>query len=265
MDKSSMDTATSRDGTPIRYVRAGSGTPVIFVAGVFNDHTTCADLAELLETDHTVINYDRRGRGASGDTPPYAIAREIEDLTMLIDEVGGSAAVFGYSSGAVLALLAAAEGAAITHLALYEPPFVVGDVATIRPADRPGRLADLVAQGRRGDAVATFQLEHIGLPPQMVEHVRNSPMWTGLEAMAPSMVYDAIITTTLAVPTASMSAVATPTVVISGKETWPDLRTAAAALADDLPAASHEEVPGGAHHTIPPAATAEVLRTFLKR
>jgi alpha-beta hydrolase superfamily lysophospholipase len=259
-----LATATSRDGTPIAYHRAGSGTPVIFVAGVFNDHTTCAELAALLEADHTVVNYDRRGRGSSGDTKPYAIDREVEDLIALIDVVGGSAAVFGYSSGAVLALLGAAEGAAITHLALYEPPFVVGDVATIRPTERPGRLAALVAQGRPGDAVATFQLEHIGLPPEMVEQIQSSPMWTDLTAMAPSMVYDAIITTTLAVPTAAMTAVTTPTLVITGAETWPGLRTAAAALADDMATGHHEEVPGGAHHAIPAAATADAVRSFLK-
>jgi hypothetical protein len=140
----------------------------------------------------------------------------------------------------------------------------VGDAATIRPPDRPERLAALVARGRPGDAVATFQLEHIGLPAEMVQQVRHSPMWTALEAMAPSMVYDAIITTTLAVPTAAMTAVHTPTLVISGEETWPDLRTAAAALAGDMPAARHEEVPGGAHHAIPPAATADAVRAFLK-
>src|SRR5258706_10585698 len=164
----------------------------------------------------------------------------------------------------MLPIFGAAEGVASTNFTLSEPPFVVGDAATIRPAARPGRLAALVAQGRPGDAVATFQLEHIGLPPEMVEQIRHSPMWTGLTAMAPSMVYDAIITTTLAVPTAAMTAVTTPTLVITGAETWPGLRTAAAALANGMAAGHHAEVPGGAHPAIPAAATADPVRSFLK-
>jgi pimeloyl-ACP methyl ester carboxylesterase len=257
-----MQTVTSRDGTTIAYVRAGSGIPIVIATGVFNDHTTCAELADLLAADHRVVTYDRRGRGASGDTSPYDIDREVEDLAALIDEVGGTAAVFGFSSGAVLGLRAAADGVPITHLALYEPPF---DDPEHRPADRPKRLADLIAQGRPGEAVALFQTDHIGLPAEMVARIQQSPMWTGLLAYAPSMVYDATITTTLAMPTVDMLAVGTPTLVLNGVETWPTLREAAAALAKDMPAARHEEVPGGAMHTIPPEATAEAVRAFLSR
>ncbi len=259
-----METVISRDGTPIAFALAGHGEPIIFATGVFNDHTTCAPLAELLQTDHSVVTYDRRGRGHSGDTKPYAVDREVEDLAALVDKVGGAAAVFGFSSGAVLALRAAADGVAITHLALYEPPFVVGDVDSARPADRPDALADLVAHGRLGDAVAKFQLEHIGLPAEMLANVRQSPMWPALEAMAPSMVYDAVITTEHAVPSAAMTAVTTPTIVLSGAETWPDLRTAAVDLATSMRAARHVEVDGGANHTIPPQATAVAVRDFLQ-
>lgn len=269
-----MDTVISRDGTPIAYRRAGTGPPIIFASGVFNDHTTCAPLADLLEPEYTVVVYDRRGRGHSGDTVPYAVEREIDDLAALIDEVGGTAAVFGFSSGAVLALRAAADGLPITHLALYEPPFVVGpdgegasedDVARIRPVDRLDRLTDLVAQGHAGDAVALFQTAHLGLPPEMVEGARQSPMWPGLESMAQSMVYDATLTTVLAVPSAAMTAVTTPTAVINGAETWPGLRTAAIRLAADLPSAQHIELAGGAHHTIAPEPTAQAVREFLAR
>jgi pimeloyl-ACP methyl ester carboxylesterase len=255
-----MQTVTSRDGTRIAYVRAGRGTPIVIATGVFNDHTTGAELADLLAVDHTVITYDRRGRGESGDTLPYDIDREIEDLAALIDELGGTAAVFGFSSGAVLGLRAAADGVPITRLALYEPPF---EDPEHRPADRPRRLAELIADGRPGEAVALFQTDHIGLPPDMVARIQQSPMWTGLLAYAPSMVYDATITTTLAMPTAEMLAVDTPTLVISGAETWPMLREAATRLANDLPSARHHEVPGGAMHTIPPKETAEVVHAFL--
>src|SRR5262245_11947476 len=107
---SGMQTVISKDGTPIASERAGTGQPVVFAAGAFNDHTTCAGLADALADTYTVVTYDRRGRGASGDTRPYAIEREIEDLAALLEAVGGSAAVFGYSSGGMLALQAAVDG-----------------------------------------------------------------------------------------------------------------------------------------------------------
>jgi pimeloyl-ACP methyl ester carboxylesterase len=260
-----MDTVTSRDGTPIAFHRAGAGEPVIFVTGVFNDHTTCAPVAGLLESDHTVITYDRRARGESGDTGPYAIEREVEDLAALVEQAGTAAAVFGFSSGAMLALKAAADGVKITHLALYEPPFAFGDVGASRTADLPRRLAEMVEQGRPGEAVELFQRDHLGLPAEMVEQIRRSPMWPALEAMAQSMVYDALLSTALAVPTAAMTAVGAPTLVISGAETWPHLRESAAALAEAMPAARHAQVSGGHDHQIPPEPTASMLREFLRR
>ncbi|REE97855.1 alpha/beta fold hydrolase [Thermomonospora umbrina] len=263
-----MDTVTSRDGTSIAFLPTGTGAgaPVVFVAGVFNDHTTCAPVAALIEDAHPVITYDRRGRGASGDTAPYAVEREVEDLAALIEKAGAPAAVFGYSSGAVLALKAAADGAAISHLALYEPPFAFTDTDRARPADRPGRLADLVAQGRPGDAVALFQTEHLGMPAEMVARARRSPMWPALEAMAQSMVYDATITTALAVPTVEMTAVSTPTLILSGAETFPFLRDAAVALANAMPSsARHVELPGGRFHHLAAEPAAEALRLTLSQ
>src|SRR5690349_9339311 len=120
----SFETVTSADGTPIAFDRTGDGTPVILVGGAFNDRTTVAGLAATLSPDFTAIAYDRRGRGDSGPGAVYSVEREVEDLAALIDHVGGSAAVFGHSSGAVLALEAAARGVAMTSLAVYEPPYV---------------------------------------------------------------------------------------------------------------------------------------------
>src|SRR6266446_6916429 len=118
-----MNRVTSKDGTRIAFDQSGKGPAIILVVGAFNDRFTGAPLRHLLEPHFTVFNYDRRGRGNSGDTAPYAVEREIEDLEALITEAGGSADVFGYSSGAVLALKAAAAGLAISRLALYDPPF----------------------------------------------------------------------------------------------------------------------------------------------
>jgi pimeloyl-ACP methyl ester carboxylesterase len=248
-----MDTVTSADGTRIAYETAGAGHPVIFVGGAFNDHTRTAPLAAAVAGDCTAVGYDRRARGASGDTRPYAVDREVEDLAAVLDAVGGRAAVFGYSSGGILALLAATT-LPITHLVLYDVPFGMP-----RAADLPARLDALVAAGRPGDAVALFQTEGIGLPPQMVEQIRRSPMWPALEAMAQSTVYDATLTTTYGTPTAEMTAVTVPTLVVTGADTWPGLIEAAKAL----PIGRHVEVPGGADHDIPVAETAAVIREFL--
>jgi pimeloyl-ACP methyl ester carboxylesterase len=252
-----MDTTVSRDGTRIAYERAGSGPAIIFVPGVFNDHTRCAELAAELSSDHTVVRYDRRGRGASGDTAPYSISREIEDLAALIALCGGSATVFGYSSGAILALKAAADGAPISNLVLFEAPFGFEDGVS---TELPARLTDMIEAGQPDEAVALFQTTAIGLPADVVAHIRQSPMWPGLVAMAQSMVYDATITSTLAVPTAEMTAVTVPTLIMNGAQTWPVLRDAAHRLAKLMPDARHVEVPA-ANHDIPTAETAAAIRS----
>src|SRR5215831_12636189 len=160
-----MHETTSRDGTTIAFDRTGEGPPVILVVGAFNTRSTGAPLAAFLAPRFTVLSYDRRGRGASGDAAGYAVEREVEDLEALIEAAGGSASVFGYSSGAVLALAAAARGLPIAKLALYELP----------PAQAPehaAELASLVAAGRRGDAVEYFQARVVGIPEPVVAQLR---------------------------------------------------------------------------------------------
>ncbi|MBO3101876.1 alpha/beta fold hydrolase [Cellulomonas fengjieae] len=257
-----MQTLISADGTPIAYERTGDGPAVVLTTGAFNDHTTGAELAALLDEDHTAVTYDRRARGRSGDTAPYAVERELEDLAAVIEVAGGSAAVFGFSSGGVLALAAAAAGLPITHLALYEAPFALGTLPA-RPADLPARLTALIADGRPGDAVALFQTEGIGLPPTVVEQLRDSSAWPALVAIAQSTVYDATLTSTLGVPTPAMRAVDVPTVVLTGAQTWPGLAESAAALAAMLPRGRHVVVPGGADHGIPAESTAAAVRDLL--
>jgi pimeloyl-ACP methyl ester carboxylesterase len=256
-----MDFVTSADGTRIAYERAGRGHPVVFASGAFNDHHTCAPLADRLAGDFTVVTYDRRARGESGDTRPYAIDREVEDLTALIETVGGGAAVFGYSSGALLAVHAAAMKAPVTALALYEAPFAM--TSWQDRTDLPERLDDLVRQGRGGDAVSLFQSEGIGLPAETVAGIRKSPMFPALEAIAQSTVYDATITAAYAVPDPALTAVAVPSLVMNGAATWPGLAQAARALAAAVPEARYQEIPGGADHGIPVDETATAVRIFL--
>jgi pimeloyl-ACP methyl ester carboxylesterase len=256
-----MDFVTSADGTRIAYEQSGTGRPIVFVTGAFNDHHTAVPLAERLAGDFTVITYDRRARGESGDTRPYAIEREVDDLAALIDLAGGSAAVFGYSSGALLALYAAAEKLPITRLALYEAPFAIESWR--QKTDLPERLDDLMAQGRRGEAVSLFQAEGIGLPAEMVAQIRQSPMFGALEAIAQSTVYDATITRAYTEPDPALIAVPLPVLVMNGAATWPPLPQAARNLAKALPDGHYQEIPGGADHGIPPGETAEAIRQFL--
>lgn len=257
-----MKTTTSADGTRIAYDELGAGPPIILVAGAFNDRSTTAPLAEALAPRCTVLNADRRGRGDSGDTAPYAVAREIEDLDALIAAAGGRAAVFGYSSGAVLALKAAAAGSALTGLALYEPPFLVDDSRPRPPADLAERLAELIAAGRRGDAVELYQLQGVGLPEDVVAQLRHAPFRPGLEAIAHTLVYDAELTADLSLPVELAASVTVPTLVIDGGETWEFLRSAAGALADALPNGRRCTL-AGQTHDINPQATAAAISEFL--
>jgi pimeloyl-ACP methyl ester carboxylesterase len=250
-----MNTLTSTDGTTIAYERSGSGPAIVFAAGAFNDRATLAPLAEELAGEFTVVTYDRRARGDSGNTTPWSIDREVEDLDALIAEAGGRAHVFGFSSGGILGLYAAARGSAIPRVVCYEPPYPFGEG---NAADLPARLGELVDSGRPGDAVELFQTEAIGLPTGVVAQIRRSPMFPALEAMAQSVVYDSTITTGSTPPTT-----ATPTLVLSGARTWPQLTKAAMLTAEALPNGRHVEVPGGTNHTIEPAVTAPVVAEFL--
>jgi pimeloyl-ACP methyl ester carboxylesterase len=144
------------------------GSPLILVGGGLSDRSASAPLAALLASHFTVFAYDRRGRGDSGDRAPYAVEREVEDIQALIAEAGGSAFVFGHSSGAVLALETGARGLAITKLALYEPPFMIDKSRPPLPKDYRERLRDLLSWGRRGEAVEYFMTIAVGVPTEAV-------------------------------------------------------------------------------------------------
>lgn len=257
-----MDKVRSKDGTAIAFDRSGEGPPIILVVGAFNARATGAPLAAALQERFSVINYDRRGRGDSGDTLPYAVEREVEDLEALIEEAGGSASVFGYSSGAVLSLIAAARGLTITKLALYEPPLIAEGNRIERPEGLAARLAGLVEAGNRGDAVALFQTEGIGLPADVVAQLRQAPFWPALEAMAHTLVYETKIVGDGSVPSELAASVAVPTLVIAGGESFPFMREMAPALADAIPEA-RARVLEGQSHDIVPQALAPVLEEFL--
>jgi pimeloyl-ACP methyl ester carboxylesterase len=241
-----MDKARSGDGTEIAFDRLGKGKPVILVSGASTGRAVHSSLAELLAPGFTVFNYDRRGRGDSGDTLPYAVEREIEDMSAVISAAGGTAAVFGNSSGAVLALLAAAAGLNISRLALWDPPFMVDPDAPRRQREYLTNLTELLAAGRRGDAMALF-MTFIGLPQEMIAGMRHAPMWPGMEAIAPTLVYDAMVMGDSTVPASLVSSVRVPTMILTGGSSgaWAD--NAAQALAAAMPASEHRTLDGQTH------------------
>ena len=249
-----MGTVTSRDGTRIAFDESGEGPALILVVGAFNDRATGASLAQSLEPRFTVFYYDRRGRGESGDTAPYALEREIEDLEALITQAGGSACVFGYSSGAILALRAAAHGLALSQLALYDPPPTGAKAGELAP-----QLTELIAAGRRGDAVELFQTEAVGIPAAVVAQMRHAPFRPALEKMAHTLVYESTILGSL--PEGLLASVRVPTLVIDGEESHVMLRQAAQSVADALPNGRYRTLKGQGHDIVP-AVVGPVLEEF---
>jgi pimeloyl-ACP methyl ester carboxylesterase len=255
-----MELVESADGTRIALHRTGTGTPVVIVGGAFSTSAAGEPLAgALAELGLEGVTYDRRGRAESGDTAPYAPYREAEDLTAVIEHVGGRAAVLGHSSGAVLALFAAGEGAPISHLFLSEPPFRFGvDPA---PEDLPVRLQALIDAGEPAEAVVTFQREGVGLPDAVIEQIRSSPIFDGLLPLAQSTVYDATITAEVETPTEAMTGVGMPVVVLRGEPTFPILVAAAERLAASMATAELVVVPESHDHGLDPEATARLVRS----
>ncbi len=246
-----MQKVFSKDGTAIAFDRSGEGPAIIVVNGALADRTATAPVTALLAPHFTVFAYDRRGLGSSGDTAPYAVDREIEDLETLIKEAGGSAAVFGHSSGATLALEAAAQGLAITRLALYEPPFIVDDSRPRPPKDFAAQLAELVASGRRGDAVALFMTKAVNLPADAVAQMRNAPMWPAFEAMAHTLVYNMAIMGDFSLPAERVGSVRIATLVLDGGESPAWARNAVQAVVDALPNAQRRTLKGQTHSAAP--------------
>jgi pimeloyl-ACP methyl ester carboxylesterase len=288
----------SGDGTTIAFERSGAGSPVIVVGGAFNDRTTAAPLAAALaatltaqredrsllgpgasarserseprsreprpaqsQAGLTVYAYDRRGRGDSGDTAPYAVDREVEDLQALIAEAGGAAGLYGVSSGAILAIEAAAAGIGVSQLALFEPPFTVDDSRPHHDSAISTELAELTSAGRRREAVELFMRKAVGLPDELVAQVRESPMWPELEKLAHTLPYDTTITGDGTVPARLLASITVPTIVIGSEGSPPWLRSAVRAVAEALPHARRRSL-AGEYHEVPPDVLGPVLTEF---
>lgn len=260
-----MNKVASKDGTKIAYEKTGHGFPLILVGGALSDRSAAVPLATLLAPHFTVLAFDRRGRGDSGDAAPYAVQREVEDIQALIAEAGGSAFVFGHSSGSVLALEAAARGLAVPKLAMYEPPFMIDNSRPPLPEDYREHLGELLTSGRRGEAVEYFMTIAVGVPSEAVAQMRRSPTWSKLESAAHTLVYDETImdnaTTGNSLSAARWATATMPVLVFDGGASPAWMRNAVQALVEILPSAKRLSLEGQTHR-IDPATLAPVLVEF---
>jgi alpha-beta hydrolase superfamily lysophospholipase len=255
-----MNTVTSSDGTRIAFDRLGDGPPVVVIGAGPTDRSANAPVAQLLSERFTVVNYDRRARGDSGDTPPFTVDREYDDLAAVLDAAGGPAMLYGTSGGAVIALEAVARGLPVTRLALWEPPYALDDEARRPPADYQAQLAAAVAAGRPGDAVELFFAAAVGMPGEFVAQMRQAPFWPEMERLAQALVYDAAIMGDFRIPTDRLAKVAIPTLVLDGG-TVPGLSRTADAVASAVPGAQRRTLQGQPHN-VDPAAIAPVVAEF---
>jgi hypothetical protein len=251
--------AESSDGTRIAYYTFGSGRPVVFVGGALSTAEAAGPVAAAFaEAGMQGVAYDRRGRGESGDTAPYAPEREAEDLRAVVDAVGGAAVVLGHSSGAVLSLFAAAEGVPMTHLFLSEPPLRFGRDEP--RGDLADRLQALVDRGENEKAVLLFLHEDVGMPKPVIEQLRGSPAFTGFVPLAQTTVYDNRLVASVSTPTAAMLGVDVPVTLLRGDPTLPLIATAVERLAAAMPGTELVVVPESHDHGVDPGGTVREVR-----
>lgn len=261
-----MSSVHSKDGTAIAFERSGEGPPVILVDGAmcYREVGWSLKLAKQLARQFTVYAYDRRGRGQSGDTQPYAPEREIEDLQALIAEAGGSAFLYAHSSGGALALETAARDPGVRKLVIYETPFNVDGHRPVNVEDYPGQLHKLLAADRRGDAVKLF-LRQVGLRGPMISLMPVLPMWPKMRAIAHTLSYDNAIVAAAKpgadLPAKRWSAVTIPTLTAAGTKSPEWMPYGMQALASALPNARYRSLAGQTHN-IKPKAHAPLLAEF---
>ncbi len=261
-----MKKTISKDGTSIAYEQLGKGQPIILVDGALCSRSfgPMPKLAPLLAQHFTVFTYDRRGRGESGDTKPYAVEREVEDIQALVKEAGGSTHLFGISSGAALALEAANRGLAIKKLALYEAPFIVDDSRPPIPEGYLVQLNGLIASDRRADALKLF-MKFVGVPAILIALMRFMPAWSKLKGVAHTLPYDITIVQDnqrgKPLPPKQWTSVTVPTLVMGGGKSPAWMRRGMQALAEVLPNAQHRTLEGQTH-MLKPKTIAPVLKEF---
>lgn len=252
-----VETVQSADDTTIAFDRSGHGPALILVAGAFCDRSSTKSLAAALGSSFTVYEYDRRGRGDSGDAAAYSIEREVEDLRAVVDAAGGSAFVFGHSSGAALALEAAARVVAMRKLVVYEPPYITDGG---QPTDFADQLRRLVASGHRAEAVERF-IASTGAPAEVVGMMKSSPYWATMLAIAHTLANDVTLGDSGSAASEWLARVSVPTLAVAGGASPDWAPTAARTIAATAPDAQ-DRILEGQDHNAPDEVIAPLLREF---
>jgi pimeloyl-ACP methyl ester carboxylesterase len=254
-----METTRSADGTIIAYDRAGAGPPLVVVVGAFCDRKAFVPTADLTAA-FTVFTYDRRGRGDSTDIGPYSPGRAVEELAAVVAAAGPGAFVFGHSSGAALALQAAAAGVPFAAIAAYEAPYMIAGGP--EPAENPGpRITKMVASGRRSDAVRFWMTDVVQAPADSIAMMENSPLWPALEAIAHTLPYDLAITGDQGMPVAELAKIEVPVLVIGGGNSPDWFKRTVEATAAVIPDARVIMIEDQ-DHGVPPEVVGPVLAEF---
>lgn len=269
MGEAMMKTVTSKDGTTIAFGQSGEGPALILVGGMFEQRAMDSETAylarlPLLSEHFTVYHYDRRGRGDSSDTLPYAVVREVEDIEALIEAAGGTAFVFGISSGAALAFEAACIlGDKVKKLAMYDPPYNDDEAGRQRWKQFRKELNEALAEGRHGDAVGLFMMV-TGMPAEHLEGMREYPMWSMWEGIAATIAYDAAaVGEDASVPVERAGGVLVPTLIINGEASYPFMHVSAKTLADAMPDARYLTLEGQTHEVTPEAIAPVLVEFFI--
>lgn len=253
-----METVTSADGTPIVYERSGGGPALVVSTGAFCDRLSSAPLAERLSDRYTVYRFDRRGRGDSGDTPPWAVGREVEDLAAVVAATGETPLLYGHSSGASLALEATAAGVPVRRLAVYEPPYVPGEGTAPETADR---MASLCVDGRPDEA-ALFFLRNTGMGDEQLAQMQAAPFWARMVGLAPQLAYDVRLGNGGEVPVDRLAAIQCPTLALAGELSAPWASDGAATIAAAVADGRSEIVDGQRHGVDQGVAAAFLIKFF---
>ena len=248
----------SSDGTRIAYQQRGRGPAIVIVCGAFAHRRTSDAVAALLADAFTVYEYDRRGRGDSGNVLPFTAQREIDDLAAVIDAAGGSAALFGHSSGAAIVLEAAAQQLPVTALVAYEPPYHSLAATTV------DHLARAVEEGDRAEAVRTFMVDVVGLPEAMVPSVQSGAGWPGMLAVANTLLYEIAACGDGSIPVGRLARITTPTLLVAGERSWQWLREVCDQTAAAIPNAERIDL-AGQDHGAAPEVVVPVITEFVRR
>ncbi len=260
-----MQYVISKDGTRIAYEQLGQGPALVIVGCVLGDRSQQAGLARLLSEHFTVYNFDRRGHGESGDTPPYAVDREVEDIAAMLDVAGGSAFVYGTSGPGVLAMEAAARGLSpnMKKLAVWEPPYILDDSRPPIPQDYKEQLIQMLHEGRRGDMVELFFTQAIGMPADFVAMMRQAPFWAAQEAFAPMLINYATLMGDgdFKLPKERIAKATVETLIIDGG-TMPWVSHSAEVVAETLPNARRHTIAGQPHNVADEAMAPVLIEYF---